>query len=79
MKMKQVQIDRDLFIALMNFFNQDPNQIRHGLETELLKEQLNEKFQKIINNILFTKYKKAATTEERAAAIKEYIDNKENY
>lgn len=74
----KVQIERDLFIELMQFFNQDPDQIRNGLEADLLKQQLNEKFQKIINNILFTKYKRAATKEEKEAAIKKYLENKEN-
>lgn len=75
-KKTQVQIDRDLFVELMNFFNQEPEQIKHGFQSEYLKQQLNEKFQKIINNILYTKYKKAATEEEKAAAIQEYLKNK---
>lgn len=75
--MKQVQIDRDLFVELVKFFNQDPEQIRQGLQSDLIKNQLNNKFQKIINNILFTKYKTAASQEERDAAIEEYLKNKE--
>jgi len=75
--MKQVQIDRDLFVELVKFFNQDPEQIRQGLQSDLIKNQLNNKFQKIINNILFTKYKTAASQEERNAAIEEYLKNKE--
>lgn len=72
MSTKQVQIDEDLFLDLLSYFNSDdpsPDvaaQIRSALE---------DKFDKLVARKLFTDYKRAPTPAEREAARQAYLDH----
>lgn len=72
MSTKQVQIDEDLFLDLLSYFNSDDpspdvaDQIRSALE---------EKFDKLVARKLFTDYKRAPTPAEREAARQQYLDH----
>ena len=72
---KQVQIDRNLFVDILKYFNDENN--CKSLEAMLIKEKLNEKFNKIINHILYDRYKRATTPQERQQALTEYLNNKQ--
>lgn len=72
---KQVQIDRDLFVALVKYFNDDDNCKTAAALS--IQQQLNNKFNKIINHILYDRYKRATTPEERQQALTEYLNNKQ--
>lgn len=70
---KQVQIDRDLLVMLYKYFNNNDN--LNSFDALLIRDKVNDKFQKVINHILFEKYKRAVTDEERREALSEYLDN----
>ena len=67
--MKNVQISQELFFDLIKF---------HLLEMEELspeiKKGLEAKLEAMVKRELYTKYKTAATGEERELARKEYLD-----
>ena len=69
--MKQVQISENLFLLLIKY---------HLLECynneEKIVEELQKKFDSIINRTLYTKYKTAPTEEEKEKARQEYLDRK---
>ena len=69
--MKQVQISEDLFLSLIKY---------HILECcndkEKIVEELQQKFNKIVNRSLYTKYKTALTEEEKEKARQEYLNKK---
>ncbi len=69
--MKQVQISKDLFLLLIKY---------HIFECyndeEKIVEELQKKFDSIINRNLYTKYKTAPTEEEKEKARQEYLDRK---
>lgn len=68
---KQIQIDRELFINLCDYFL--------GGEEELadnIKEQLDSKLDKLIARELFTKYKRSTTGAEREQARQAYLAHK---
>ena len=69
--MKQVQISEDLFLSLIKY---------HIFECynneEKIIEELQQKFDSIINRNLYTKYKTAPTEEEQEKARQEYLDRK---
>lgn len=71
---KQVQIDRDLFVALVKYFNDEQN--CNCSAAENIRLQLNNKFNKIINHILYDRYKRSTTQEERQQALSDYLSNK---
>jgi hypothetical protein len=69
--MKQVQISENLFLLLIKY---------HIFECyndeEKIVEELQKKFDSIINRNLYTKYKTAPTEEEKEKARQEYLDRK---
>lgn len=74
--MKSVQIPQSLFIELVKFFNQEPEEIRDGFKAQCIKQELNSKLDKMINHILYSEYKRAVTPEEKEKALGEYLENK---
>ncbi|MCM1166974.1 MAG: complexin-2 [Lachnospiraceae bacterium] len=71
---KQVQIDAELFDALIEYFWSEDfptgwlaNEIRRGLDA---------KVDKLLARELFSRYKRAPTGEEREQARKAYLDCK---
>lgn len=76
---KQIQIDEELFWQIVAFV--DPADECHGaewLESEIRK-QLDDKIDKMINRVLFTKYKRSPTGPEREAARRAYLDRRGVY
>ena len=69
----QVQIDAGVFVELWQYFN---NKEQRTPEETILFNALDDKVEKIISRSLFTKYKRAATPEERDAARLEYLKHK---
>lgn len=70
---KNVQIESDLFIALLDYFN-DPES--NAYMSEEIRKKLDDKLEKLINRELFTKYKRAVTADEREKARKEYLEQR---
>lgn len=69
---KQVQIDEDLFLDLLSYFNSDdPSPVAAAL----IHAALEEKFDKLVARKLFTDYKRAPTPAEREAARQQYLDH----
>ncbi|MEG0899975.1 MAG: complexin-2 [Anaerovoracaceae bacterium] len=69
--MKNIQITEELFIKLLRYHLKD--------ETDLQEEicaALNEKLERAINRIVYTKYKTADTETEKEKARQEYLDRK---
>lgn len=69
--MKNVQISRELFLALIKYFLIE--------QVELLPEiqkGLEQKLDALVMRELYTKYKTAPTGEEREKARKEYLDKR---
>lgn len=73
---KNVQIPLSLFIELLDFFSQEPEQIRQGFRSDLIKDELTDKFNKLVNHALYTKLKRAPSPEDYQKALKEYLDHK---
>ena len=73
MSSKQVLIERDLFAQLVKYFNDDHN--LNSLDAHLIRERLNGKLDKVVSHILYERYKRASTSEERSIALQEYLDN----
>lgn len=72
--MKQVQIDEQLFKELIEyFFSED---VITDSKADNIRQQLNEKLDKLIARELFTKYKRAITVAEREEFRKEYLQHK---
>ena len=69
--MKQVQISEDLFLLLIQY-----HIFECYNEEEKIVEELQQKFDSIINRNLYTKYKTAPTEEEKEKARQEYLDRK---
>lgn len=74
--MKSVQIPQSLFVELIEFFNQEPEDIRDGFKAQCIKQDLNTKLDKMISHILYSEYKRAATPEEKKKALNKYLENK---
>ncbi len=70
---KNVQIESDLFIALLDYFN-DPES--NAYMSEEIRKKLDDKLDKLMNHELFTKYKRATTADEREQARKEYLEQR---
>ena len=73
---KQIQIDEELFWRIVAFV--DPDDDCHGatwLEDDIRK-QLDIKIDKMIDRVLFTRYKRSPTGPEREAARREYLDRR---
>lgn len=70
MREKSIQISRDLFIKLIEYFVFDEHE-----NHDEIKKLLNEKLDKAIKHELYSKYKNQSLTEqEREKARKEYLD-----
>ena len=69
--MKQVQISENLFLSLIKY-----HIFVCFYEKEKIVEELQQKFDGIINRNLYTKYKTAPTAEEKEKAKQEYLDRK---
>lgn len=71
MKQKQIQIDYNLFIDLVDYFFNEPDEY---LANDI-KKALEGKIDKIIAHQKFSKYKQAPQGEEREQLRKEYLDH----
>lgn len=72
--MKDVQIPMELFVNLVDyFFPDDERDVPTGYDVDVIRQQLREKMQKIINRELFTRYKTATTPLEREKARRKYL------
>lgn len=71
---KQVQISLELFCDLVDYFYPDNEKnFPAGYEADVIRKQLSDKMQSIINRELFTRYKTAKTPLEREQARREYL------
>ena len=69
--MKQVQISEDLFLSLVKY-----HILEYYNDEEKIVKELKEKYDKIVNRSLYTKYKTAPTEEEKEKARQEYLNQK---
>ena len=69
--MKKVQINEDLFLLLIKY-----HILEYYNEEEKIVGGLQEKFDRVVNRSLYTKYKTAPTEEEKEKARQEYLDRK---
>jgi len=67
--MKQVQISEDLFLSLVKY-----HILEYYNDKEKIIKGLKEKYDKTVNQSLYTKYKTAPTEEEKAR--QEYLNKK---
>lgn len=70
---KQVQIPMELFLDICLYFKEHWSD---SYQTEDIKRQLDDKLDKMISHLLFSKYKRAATPEEREQARREYLEHR---
>ena len=73
---QQVQIDGDLFLQVWEYFAEKENRT---LEESKIFLELDEKVDRLIARSLYSKYKRAATQEEKDAARLEYLQHKVRY
>lgn len=73
--MKQIQIPEELFYDLVDYFLSSEYKGEEFLADEI-KKGLEDKLDKIINRMLFTKYKRTPTGAEREQARKAYLDRR---
>ena len=73
---QQVQIDGDLFLQVWEYFAEKEHRT---LEESKIFLELDEKVDRLIARSLFSKYKRAATQEEKDAARLEYLQHKAGY
>lgn len=73
---KQVQIEFDLFCELLTYFHDHQDEHESGSDFDEIYRKLSDKADKIINRELFSRYKRAATPEERERYRKEYLDKR---
>ncbi len=69
--MKQVQISEDLFLSLVKY-----HILEYCNDEEKIVKGLKEKYDRIANRNLYTKYKTAPTEEEKENARQEYLNKK---
>ena len=69
---KSVQIDSELFIQIYKYFESCRD---NSSQTSEIYSQLDYKLNKLISRELFSKYKRAATAEEREQARQQYLDH----
>ena len=69
--MKQVQISKDLFLSLVKY-----HILEYYNDEEKIVKELKEKYNKIVNRSLYTKYKTAPTEEKKEKARQEYLNRK---
>lgn len=71
---RQVQISLELFCDLVDYFYSDNEKdYPTGYEADIIRKQLSDKMQSIINRELFTRYKTAKTSAERERYRREYL------
>lgn len=71
---RQVQISLELFSDLVDYFYPDNEKdYPTGYEADIIRKQLSDKMQSIINRELFTRYKTAKTSAERERYRREYL------
>lgn len=71
---KQLQINSELFFNLVNyFFPDDEKDFPTGYAADIIRKQLRDKMQTVINRELFSRYKTAKTPEERERYRREYL------
>lgn len=74
---KQVQISLELFSDLVDYFYPDNEKnFPVGYEADVIREQLSDKMQSMINRELFTRYKTAKTPSERERYRREYLERR---
>jgi len=69
---KQVRIDTGLFIAIYRLI------VHNGVDIESyerIKQELEIKFQRLVNHELYSKYKTALSEEEQEEARQKYLDS----
>lgn len=72
--MADIQIPMKLMSDLIDYFYPDELSERPtGWLADEIREQIEDKMQKITNRVLFTRYKTARTPEEREQARREYL------
>ncbi len=69
--MKQVQISEDLFLSLVKY-----HILEYYNDEEKIVKGLKEKYERMVNRSLYTKYKTAPTEEEKENARQEYLNKK---
>lgn len=75
--MKNVQISFELFSDLVNYFFPDNEKdYPTGYEADVIREQLSDKMQSMINRELFTRYKTATSPTERERYRREYLEQR---
>ena len=72
---KAFQIELQLFFAIYDYFFNNPDGQPQGYEADEIRRKLDEKLDKVISRELFSKYKRAATAEEREQARQQYLDH----
>lgn len=74
---KQVQISLELFSDLVDYFYPDNEKnFPSGYEADVIRKQLSEKMQSMINRELFTRYKTATSQAERERYRREYLEQR---
>ena len=73
---RQVQIDLDLFLDLLDYFQLGSEFQGEEFLAEEIRKKLDSKLDKLIARELFTKYKRSPTGEEREQARKAYLDHR---
>jgi hypothetical protein len=79
MQKNQIQIDKELFVALYRYFWQTAEDIgadERAELTEYIENGLRDKLNKLIERNIFTAYKRAGTAEEREKFRNEYLDRR---
>ena len=75
--MQNIQIPIELFVDLVNyFFSDNEKDYPIGYEADIIRKQLSDKMQSMINRELFTRYKTAKTPSEREKARREYLEQR---
>lgn len=70
---KNIQIDSELFIELLDYFFDDSTP--DTWQTQAIRKKLESKLDKLISRELFSKYKRTPTGEEREQARREYLQH----
>jgi len=70
---KQVQIDWELFVELLDYFATDT---APEWQADEIRSRLAEKVDKIVSRELFSKYKRMPTGAEREQARQEYLNHR---
>lgn len=71
---KQIQIDKELFDGLIDYFWSED--FPRGWFADEIRRKLNSKLDKMLARELFSQYKRSPTGEEREQARKAYLNHK---